>query len=136
MIILGGSQSKEERLERQVRWSDGGRPSRPFGSKEGAGCILQSPDVEGTDSDGLRGLAQGVHGAGRSLFLPVGLVRRTWVEGENDTPAGGGTMHREVHTKGEAERGLENDIKTWSLDTRNREAYRRKWFGDESDDLN
>lgn len=42
----------------------------------------------------------------------------------------------ELHTEGEAERGLENDIKTWSLDTRNREAYQRKWFGDESDDLN
>lgn len=51
----------------------------------------------------------------------------------------------EVHTEGEADskgpgcawqqRGLEDDIKTWILDIRNREAYRRKWFGDESDDL-
>lgn len=93
MAILGNSQSKKGRLERQVGWTDGGGHSSPFGSNEGAGCVLQSPDVEGTDSDGLSRLAQGVRGAGRSLFLPVNLVRRTWAEGESDTPGGGGTMH-------------------------------------------
>lgn len=80
-------------MERQVAWTDGGGPSSPFRSNEGARYVLQKPDVEGADSDGFSRLAQGVRGAGRSLFLPVNLVRRAWAEEGSDTPGGGGTMH-------------------------------------------
>lgn len=56
------------------------------------------PDVEGTDSDGLSRL---VCRAGRSLFLPVNLVRKAWAKGESDTLGGGGTMHlRGAHGRG------------------------------------
>lgn len=81
-------------------------------------------DMQGSDGGGLSRLAQGLSGVGRSLFVQV-KVRRAWWGQQRWDQWGASERHS----------GLWDDIKILSLDSRNREVWRRKWFGEENDHL-